>query len=52
MGRPGATGGGRTQFLQLRAVYHVTGRVGDRKLDFTALGSAETFRARRPRSEP
>jgi len=44
MGRPGAAAGGRTQFLQLRAVYHVTGRVGDRKLDFTALGAAETWR--------
>ena len=44
MGRPGATAGGRTQFLQLRAVYHVTGRVGDRRLDFTALGAAETWR--------
>jgi hypothetical protein len=35
---------GPTQFLQLRASYHVTGPVGDRQLDFTALGSAETFR--------
>jgi hypothetical protein len=44
MGRPGRPGEGPTRFLQLRARYHVTGRVGDRQLDFTALGSAETFR--------
>jgi len=44
LGRPGSLGAGPTQFLQLRARYHVTGRVGDRQLDFTALGSAETFR--------
>lgn len=35
----------RTQeFLQLRADYHVTGRIGDRRVDFSAPGSAETFR--------
>ncbi len=35
----------RTQeFLQLRADYHVTGRIGDRRIDFSAPGSAETFR--------
>jgi len=44
MGRPGTPAEGPTQFLQLRASYHVTGRVGDRQLDFKALGSAETFR--------
>ena len=44
MGRPGMPAHGPTQFLQLRASYHVTGTVGDRQLDFTALGSAETFR--------
>ena len=44
MGRPGMPAEGPTQFLQLRASYHVTGRVGDRQLDFTALGSAETWR--------
>lgn len=43
-GRPGLPAGEPTQFLQLRARYHVTGRAGDRRLDFTALGSAETFR--------
>jgi hypothetical protein len=44
MDRPGMLAEGPTQFLQLRASYHVTGTVGDRQLDFTALGSAETFR--------
>jgi len=44
MGRPGMPAEGPTQFLQLRARYHVTGTVGDRQMDFTALGSAETFR--------
>jgi hypothetical protein len=33
-------------FYQLRARYHVVGRVGDRTIDFTAPGSAETFRGR------
>ena len=31
-------------FLQLRARYRVTGKVGERTLDFEAPGSAETFR--------
>jgi len=31
-------------FLQLRADYHVVGRAGSLALDFSALGSAETFR--------
>jgi len=44
MGRPGIPAEGPTQFLQLRASYHVTGRAGDRQLHFTALGSAETWR--------
>lgn len=43
--RPGLFGGGM-DFLQLRAMYHVTGRAGDRPFDFTAPGSAETFRGR------
>jgi hypothetical protein len=43
-GRPGMPAEGPTQFLQLRASYRVTGTVGDRQLDFTALGSAETWR--------
>ena len=38
--------GGERDFLQLRATYHVTGTVGDEEIDFTAPGSAETFRAR------
>ena len=33
-------------FLQLRGEYAVSGRVGDRTLEFTAPGSAETFRGR------
>jgi hypothetical protein len=43
LGRPGVPSAGPSQFLQLRALYHVTGTAGDRRLDFTALGSAETF---------
>ena len=31
-------------FLQLGGEYRVTGKVGDRALDFTARGAAETFR--------
>ena len=31
-------------FLQLRARYRVRGRAGDRAIDFTAAGAAETFR--------
>jgi hypothetical protein len=31
-------------FLQMRGQYTVTGHAGDRALDFTAAGSAETFR--------
>jgi hypothetical protein len=33
-------------FLQLRARYRVRGRAGDRAIDFTAPGAAETFRGR------
>jgi len=33
-------------FLQLRGVYVVKGTAGDRRLDFTAPGAAETFRGR------
>jgi hypothetical protein len=39
--------GERQDFLQLRATYRVRGRAGDRSLDFTAAGSAETFRGQR-----
>jgi hypothetical protein len=31
-------------FLQMRGQYTVTGQAGDRAIDFTAPGSAETFR--------
>jgi hypothetical protein len=37
---------GGLDFLQLRARYRVSGRAGDRVLDFTAIGAAETFRGR------
>ena len=33
-------------FLQMRGRYRVTGKAGDRTLDFTAPGAAETFRGR------
>ena len=33
-------------FLQMRGRYHVTGKAGERALDFTAQGAAETFRGR------
>jgi hypothetical protein len=38
--------GGELDFLQLRARYRVRGRAGDRSIDFTAPGAAETFRGR------
>jgi hypothetical protein len=38
--------GAGMDFLQLRAAYRVRGRVADREVDFTAPGSAETFRGR------
>ena len=38
--------GTELDFYQLRARFHVVGRVGDRTIDFTAPGSAETFRGR------
>lgn len=37
--------GGAMTFLQLGGEYRVTGRAGDVEVDFTARGSAETFRA-------
>jgi hypothetical protein len=43
--RAGRFGAGM-DFLQLRAVYKVSGRVGGREIAFTAHGSAETFRGR------
>jgi hypothetical protein len=39
-------GGGRLDFLQMRAQVHLTGRVGNRTIDARAPGSAETFRGR------
>jgi hypothetical protein len=36
--------GGGMNFLQMRGTYHVSGEVGGRSIDFTAPGSAETFR--------
>jgi len=39
----GAFGAG-LDFLQMRATYRVTGRAGGGPVDFTATGSAETFR--------
>ena len=41
--RAGGFGGG-LDFLQLRGHYRVTGRAGERDIDATAPGSAETFR--------
>jgi len=38
--------GAGLEFYQLRARFRVEGRVGDRPIDFTAPGSAETFRGR------
>jgi hypothetical protein len=38
--------GGGTDFLQLRASYRVRGHAAGRPIDFTAPGSAETFRGR------
>jgi hypothetical protein len=37
--------GDGSNFLQMRAHYRVRGRAGDRSVDFSAPGSAETFRA-------
>jgi len=38
--------GNALDFHQMRTSYHVRGRVGDRRVDFTAAGAAETFRGR------
>ncbi len=38
--------GAGLDLYQLRACFHVAGRVGGRTIDFTAPGSAETFRGR------
>jgi hypothetical protein len=44
MTQPGV--GPALDFFQLAGQYTVTGKVGDRTLDFTARGAAETFRPR------
>jgi hypothetical protein len=38
--------GAGLDFLQLRAKYAVSGQAGGRTVNFTAPGSAETFRGR------
>ena len=38
--------GAELDFYQLRARFHVEGRVGERMIDFAAPGAAETFRGR------
>jgi hypothetical protein len=38
--------GSGLDFLQLRATYKVSGQAGDRQVDFSAPGSAETFRGK------
>ena len=43
----GSFGGGGLDFLQLGGRYRVRGTAGGRSIDFTAAGSAETFRGRR-----
>lgn len=44
--RSGGPPSASLDFLQLRGTYIVTGRAGNRTIDFTAPGSAETFRGR------
>ncbi len=39
-------GGTPLNFFQLGGAYHVTGTVAGRQIDFTARGSAETFKPR------
>jgi hypothetical protein len=43
---PSRLPGRALDFLQLGGEYRVTGHVGDRQMDFTARGAAETFRPR------
>ena len=45
MGLTRLASGPAMRFLQLGGTYRVTGRVGDRSVDFSARGSAETFRS-------
>ena len=44
--------GNALDFHQMRAAYHVRGRVGDEEVDFTAAGAAETFRGRPTPPQP
>jgi hypothetical protein len=44
MAMTAASSGMPVDFLQLGGPFHVTGTVGDRAIDFTARGAAETFR--------
>ena len=46
MGTTALLGGTPLNFFQLGGVYHVTGTVAGRQVDFTARGSAETFKPR------
>jgi hypothetical protein len=48
-GRMAPDGATAPEFLQMRAACRVRGRVGEREVDFTAPGSAETFRSGRQR---
>jgi hypothetical protein len=45
MGLTRQANGQTMTFLQLGGTYRVTGQLGDRTVDFTARGSAETFRS-------
>ncbi|MDX1389808.1 MAG: hypothetical protein R3344_11500, partial [Acidobacteriota bacterium] len=42
-GGPSPTNGEQLDFLQMRALYRVAGRIGSRSVDFVAPGAAETF---------
>ena len=44
MAMTAAAPGAPVDFLQLGGEYRVTGKVGERAIDFTARGAAETFR--------
>ena len=44
MSMTAAAPGSPMTFLQLGGEYRVTGTIGDRAVDFTARGAAETFR--------
>ena len=51
MGLTRMANGETMNFLQLGGTYQVSGQLGDRTIDFTARGAAETFRAS-PNPEP